>query len=155
MTHCVADLERIEGRWVGFVRGLPGCFASDLSRHACIALLPNAIDRFSVWTGSLGDSDATEITIGEVHDAWLLHADYEVNAFFAVDREPLTTAAVSDGVRLLDRSHADLEVVVGGTTGVDLSREVEDGWSIERILNHIASAEWWYLDRLDLAPPRE
>jgi hypothetical protein len=30
----------------------------------------------------------------------------------------------------------------------------EERWSIAGILRHVASAEWWYLDRLGLAFPR-
>lgn len=149
-----ADLERIEGRWIGYVRGFPGCFASEESREACVAALPDAVREYRDWSGLPLDPEG-EVAVGELHLSWPLDADYEVNAFFAADRPPLSDEDVERGLELLERSRRDLLATAASLSPEERQREVEDGWSIERILTHIGGAEWWYLDRLGLAPPRD
>ncbi|HMM40489.1 MAG TPA: DinB family protein [Thermomicrobiales bacterium] len=149
-----ADLERMEGRWIGYVRDLPGCFASAESRVTCVAALPEAVREDREWSGLPMDA-AVEVAVGESHLGWLLDEDYEVNAFFAADRPPLSAEDAERGLRLLDLARRDLLATVAPLSPEERQREVEDGWSVERILGHVGGAEWWYLDRLDLAPPRD
>src|SRR3990172_9217605 len=72
------------------------------------------------------------------------------------DRRPLTELDIERGLKLLAWSRADLLKSVRG-----LSQETLDAgqpgerWSIANILKHVGGAEWWYLDRLALAFPRE
>ncbi len=149
-----ADLERLEGRWIAYVRDLPGCAASAPAREDCITALPGAIREYGQWSGEPLDP-ADEVGIGEVHLAWMLDTDYEVNAFFAADRPPLSADDVERGLRLLERTRDDLLTTIAPLSTDDRRREVEGGWSVEHILGHVGGAEWWYLDRLDLAPPRD
>lgn len=153
MTHEV-DLELLEGRWIGYIRGLPGCFASAETRESCLASLPAAIAGYGEWSGE-PVARAPTVALGEAHVSWLLDADYEVNAFFAADRPPLSADDVGRGLLLLKRSRAELLATINPLSTVERCREVEDGWSVERILRHVGGAEWWYLDRLGLAPPRD
>lgn len=149
-----ADLERMEDRWIGYVRGLPGCFASAESREACVAALPDALREYREWSGLPLDA-AAEVAVSESHLGWPLGEDYEVNAFFAADRPPLSAEVVERGLRLLELARRDLLATIAPLSPEELQREVENGWSVERILGHIGGAEWWYLDRLGLAPGRE
>lgn len=136
-----ADLERLGGQWIGYVRGLPGCAARTRTREECVAALPKAIREFGDWSGEPVDP-AAEVADGEVHLPWMLDEDYEVNAFFAADRPPLSGDDVARGQRLLERTRATLLEVIGPLTAEERHREVEDGWSVNTILEHLGMAEW-------------
>jgi hypothetical protein len=79
-----------------------------------------------------------------------------VESFFPYDWKPLTTPEIKRALSMLAWSRDDLLNPV-----LRLSQEKRDAeypgerWSINGILGHIGGAEWWYLDRLGLAFPRE
>jgi uncharacterized damage-inducible protein DinB len=81
---------------------------------------------------------------------------YSVESFFPYDWKPLTTPEIKHGLAMLSWSRDDLLKPV-----LRLSQEKRDAeypgerWSINGILGHVGGAEWWYLDRLGLAFPRE
>lgn len=86
-----------------------------------------------------------------------LKADgYEINAWFRDDWKPLTADEVARGLLILAWSRVELLETVK-----DLSEEVleqrypGERWNINGILRHIAGADWWYMDRLGLAFPRQ
>jgi hypothetical protein len=156
----VLDVETFDRQWVGFVRGWPGCFAGGWSREECSAGATQAVAGYRAWIerhgGNAPDADEPELTeLGEVHLSWLSEPDNDVCAFFAADRPPLTGEEIASGLQLLRWSREDLLAAIDGLSPEELARSVEDGWSIARVLGHIGGTEWYYLDRLDLALPRE
>jgi len=154
-------LEEMEGRWIAHAPSLPGCFASAEQRHVTEASIPQAIRDYFAWRRSHGDDLAREpsieIAIHEVIREWAHPAepDYLVNAFFAADAPLLMSDDIYLALRLLEWSRADLWASIDGLTLDVLNRLVEGEWSIGGILNHVSRAEWWYLDRLELAPPTD
>lgn len=154
-------LEEMEGRWIAHVPALPGCFASADTRDAARSLASSAIRDYFDWRRSRGDDQPApefEIAVDEIVREWAhpTDPDYVVNAFFAADAPALTASDIRDALRLLEWSRADLLAAVEGLTPDVMNQAVEGEWSIDGILNHTARAEWWYLDRLDLAGfPRE
>ena len=104
--------------------------------------------------GEVVPEELIQTRAGEVHRAWNSAPDYEVNAFFAADRPPMTADEIARALRLCEWSRADLLTAVEALSPADLAHEIEDGWSIRRILEHVGGAEWWYLDRLGLAYPQ-
>jgi predicted RNase H-like HicB family nuclease len=152
------NLEEMEGRWIAHVPALPGCFASAETRELAVAAAPRAIADHRAWLRAHGAAlpeAPTEVEVNEVHRAWLATPDNEINAFFAADRPPLTADEIARALRLLEWTRADLLAAVEGLSPDDLDRQVEDGWSIARVLKHVGGAEWWYLEKLGLAFPRE
>lgn len=155
--HYSICLEEMEGRWIAHVPALRGCFATADTREAAQSLAASAIEDYFEWRRAHGDpptfTTSVEIGIDEVVREWAHPADpdYLVNAFFAADAPALTQRDIEEALRLLQWTRADLFAAVAGLTPDDLQREVEAEWSIGGILNHTARAEWWYLDRLDLA----
>ena len=148
------DLEEMEDRWVAFVPGLPGCYASDEGQATVLAGAPAAVAAYHDWQrrhGAVVPDETVETAIEEIHRAWHGTPDYEVNAFFASDREPLTADECKRLAQLLQWTRADLLTAVTGLREGELEREVGNMWPINRILNHVARAENWYLDRLSLA----
>jgi len=151
------NLEEMEGRWIAFVAELPGCFASDADQTVALAKAPYAVADYWGWLRAHGEAvpdEPIQTRVDEVHRAWNSEPDYEVNAFFAADRPPLIPDEIARALRLQEWSHADLLASVAGLSPDDLAREIEEGWSIRRILQHVGGAEWWYLDRLGLAFPQ-
>jgi predicted RNase H-like HicB family nuclease len=151
------NLEEMEGRWIAYVASLPGCFASADTFSAALALAPQAIADYLAWLHGHGEAIAPHelaTEMGELHRAWNSGPDYEVNAFFATDRAPLTSSEITRALRLLAWTRVDLLAAIEGISADDLVHEVEPGWSIRRILQHIGGSEWWYLDRLGLAFPK-
>ncbi len=152
---CAEEMDR---RWVAYVPDLPGCFASHRDREAAIAAIPAAIEAYRKWCAGHGlhvSGLSGPMVVDEVIRAWDYEDDYEVNAFFASDRPPLTTDELPEIERLLEASHTDLLVTVEGLEPADLLTEFPgERWPIAGILGHVANAEWWYLDRLGLAFPK-
>ena len=79
---------------------------------------------------------------------------YEVNAWFQDDWKPLSAVEVTIGIELLSMSRADLLSTVDDLGQDSLNfKPPGEKWSIGGILKHVASADWWYLDRLGMAFP--
>jgi predicted RNase H-like HicB family nuclease/uncharacterized damage-inducible protein DinB len=148
-------LERIEQRWTAHVVELPGCSVTAESPDACLARLPEAIRRVEGVLGITDSAADREPTVIEQIIGWEPEPRFEINAFFASDAIPLTEDDVERATLVLADSRADLQAAIAGLTSDELRRDVEEGWSIARVLGHIARAEWWYLDRLGRAFPPE
>jgi uncharacterized damage-inducible protein DinB/predicted RNase H-like HicB family nuclease len=144
--------EEIEGRWVAHVPDLPGCFAVHDEREAAIGGAPKAVEDYLDWSAGHGlhvSGISPPMMVSEVVRAWLYEEDYEVNAFFASDRPSLTSEEASEIAKLLRAIRNDLEAALEGLDREDLEVEIPgERWSIMGIVNHIATAEHWYLDRL-------
>lgn len=90
--------------------------------------------------------------VAEVVRSWIYEQDYEVNAFFASDRPPLTEDEVEEISRILHATRQDLEAELTGISDEAMTAELPDErWTILGILDHVATAEQWYFDRMGLA----
>ncbi|HWR82597.1 MAG TPA: DinB family protein [Candidatus Deferrimicrobium sp.] len=156
-------IEDIEpNHWVAWVFDLPGCFSAARSHDEALANVSRRIVEYSDWLAShgLGSVERTERMETEVTESFRSfpsEGDYFVNAFFEDDRRPLATDEIEYALRLLEFSRRDLLAVVQPLSDERLDRPVagEVQGCIRGILHHIATAEWWYWDRLNLAFPRE
>jgi uncharacterized damage-inducible protein DinB len=97
------------------------------------------------------------VQVAEVFHSFVSKGDYVVNAFFEDDRRSLTYDEVEHGLWLLECSRRDLLALIERMSSGKLDEPVtgEVQGSIRGILNHVAWAEWWYFDRLNLAFARE
>jgi hypothetical protein len=158
----------IEGRSLVWVLDHPGCFAYGRDGHEALHNLPAAIQDYVDWITLHGeqpwlqalnqDFQAEEVWEGySIDENYELYEEgYEVNAWFLHDWKPLTGQDVERGLKLLSWSRADLlETVRGLSRPVLEAKRPNERWSISGILGHVGKAEWWYLDRLGLAFPRE
>ncbi|HNT53662.1 MAG TPA: DinB family protein [Anaerolineaceae bacterium] len=155
-----------EGRWLAWALDYPGCFAYGPDASGTLVQVVPALIAYQDWVArntshswlaNLGDFD---IRLTEVWQIYRVDADYEivleegyeVNAWFQQDWLPLTRVDVRRAAQLLDWTRSDLLSVVAGLTDAQLDAEYPgQRWSIRGILSHVATAEWWYLDRLGLA----
>jgi hypothetical protein len=158
-----------ENRSVAWVLGYPGCFTYGVDPETALAGVPNALREYNSWIAwhnngtSWVDLRDVEVCPSETWQAYAIDENYDlyengymVNAWFRHDWKPLNGEDVEHGLKLLAWSENDLEGITG-----KLDRQVLDyrfsneRWTIDGILRHISGAEWWYLDRLGLAMPRD
>ena len=153
-----------DGRAIAWALDFPGCFAyGSEGSDAVIALAP-ALAKYEEWANhhagrdwlSLGDYDLrlletwTDYTIDKQYE--LSEEGYGVESFFRNDWKPIRADEVQRAQSLLGWARGDLLQIVTDLSEEHLDRQVAgERWSIRGILKHIANAEWWYLDRLDLA----
>lgn len=132
-----------EGGPLAHIPALPGCAARGRTKEEALSnlkdLLPDYLALFSKEDKSLPTGVADlELDVEESE-----------NLTFPEDKEPLRPG---EGGRLLRKMELSRQALLDRVSG--LSDEVltwkgdGDGWPIERILEHIANAEWWYIQRL-------
>jgi hypothetical protein len=160
-----------EGRSQAWILGHPGCFAYGLDGTAALEAVPQAIQDYCRWikmhsTKSWLDESkvsAGEYQLEETWECYLIDADYEltqdgyeVNAWFRHDWKPLSPLDIQRGRLLLDWGREELLRIVRDLSNEILERTYpQERWSVAGILKHIGGAEWWYLDRLGMAFPRQ
>jgi DinB superfamily len=168
MLYRIGMENNVEGRSLAWVLGHPGCFACEKDSAAALEAVPAAIQEYIAWISSHIDESwlepgEIEVRLDETWEVYCISEDYErvqdgyeVNAWFLDDWKPLTKVDIDRGGYLLTMSRMGLEHSVKGLSPVQLDEERPgERWSIAGILRHVGGAEWWYLDRLGLAFPRD
>ena len=161
-----------EGRSIAWALEHPGCFAYGVNAEGALENLEGALNRYAGWilhhdtrTWLNFSESEIDIVINGTWDVYFINDEldkaseadgYSVESFFPYDWKPLTALDIKHGLDLLAWSREDLLQCIKG-----LSQEKRDAaypgerWSINGILGHVGGAEWWYLDRLGLAFPRQ
>jgi hypothetical protein len=130
--------------------------------------VPKAIKDYRIWIAKhasdnwLPGSD-NEYMLEETWECFSINEEfelvqdgYEVNAWFRHDWNPLNEEDIRRGLQLLGWGREELLKMVSQLSAGILERTYpKERWSIAGILKHIGGAEWWYLDRLGLAFPRD
>ncbi len=153
-----------ERRSIAWALDYPGCFAYGVDGPIALVSAPQALVAYQAWIAGhdpaavpeLGDFD---VRLAEVWEGYSINDRYdldvegrEVNAWFRHDWKPLQAEEVARGLRLLEWSRTDLLATVAGLPDDRLDAQYpKERLSIRGLLRHVANAEWWYLDRLDLA----
>jgi hypothetical protein len=155
-----------DGRSLAWALDYPGCFVYGPDESTVILNIPQEYLHYSEWVSrhtahSWVKINSLDIRLVEVWQCYFINDDFqirengiEVNAWFRDDWRPLSKLEVTHGKLLLNWSREDLLAVAQPLTEQQLKKYAPglERWTIQRILQHIANAEWWYLDRLDLAP---
>lgn len=158
----------VEGRSIAWVLEHPGCYTYGTDGTAALEAVPGAILDYAQWVANHGEEALAfpgpiEILLEETWETYVIDEDYEltqdgyeINAWFRHDWKPLTAEEIERGIRLLNWTRTDLLASVEDMTAQDLKRSYPgERWNYAGILKHVGGAEWWYLDRLGLASPRE
>jgi predicted RNase H-like HicB family nuclease len=150
----IVCVEEVEGRWVAHVPDLPGCFSTHKDRDAAVRSVPGAVESYLGWCQRHGlhvSGLSAPMVVSEVIRAWNYEEGYEVNAFFASDRPPVTEDELPEFRTLLTAAQQDLLATVEGLAPLDLEKTFPDErWPISGVLKHAANADLWYLDRVGL-----
>ncbi|MEN4011627.1 MAG: DinB family protein [Bellilinea sp.] len=143
----------------------PGCFAYGAESSSAVINISKAFVEYKRWLGGqlsdswLADAQDVDIRLIDVWDVYEIDEHYDVipdgkyaiNAWFRYDWKPLTRLEVQRGLRILACLRADLLQLVSRMPAAVLDREYPgERWNVHGVLGHIATAEWWYLDRLGL-----
>jgi hypothetical protein len=155
----VNDIE--PDHWLAHVFDLDGCFSKAATSEGAIAGVPAAIREYFAWLKrhepnfSTAD-EAVDVVVAEDIRSVALPDGYFSNAFFEDDRRVLNGSDIDTIRRLLVYTRQDLTDVIDSISPEQLDRHIEREvtGSIKGVINHIATAEWWYCDRLDMALPR-
>jgi len=146
--------------WVAFVFNLFGCFARARTAEEALVAAPQAIRDYYFWLREHEPTyriptDRIEILASENIKSAILQDGYWANAFFKNDELPLTSDDIEWAIRLLSYSRSDLLDILRVIPDEIWDRPVagEVRGSIRGVANHIAGAENWYFDRLDLGLP--
>src|SRR3972149_7427645 len=150
--------EEMDGEWTAHGPDLPGSFSTHKDRETAIGGMPAAVEAYIAWAGRHGlriSGLSAPMMVSEVIRSWMYEDDYEVNAFFASDRPPVSVDELPEYDLLLSAAHRDLLAAVENLTPEQLDKQLPgERWPIAGILHHTARAELWYLDRIGLAFPR-
>lgn len=154
-------------RTIAWVLEYPGCFAYGKDSAEALAKVPEAVRNYAEWLAAHGevwfDPYDAEPRLDETLEAYILNEEYErvekgddeISAWFLHDWKPLSAQDIERGLKLLEWDRQDLLNTVQGLSTEKLGMKYEgERWSINGILNHTGGAEWWYLDRLGLAFPK-
>lgn len=159
MTTYRLGVEEIEpNHWVAHVFELPGCFSSAEKQDEAIQRASKEITNWLQW---LHDNaypwqlprNNIEVSVAEIFTSWQSEENYWVNAFFKHDQRSMTSQEIDQVFWLLRCSRERLSQIIHRIPGSQFekpNKSVVRG-SIAEILEHIATAEWWYLDRLGMA----
>lgn len=158
----------LEGRTMAWALEHPGYFAYGKNADAAVENMLPSLGKYMDWIARHNrqpwlEPGEVEFEVEEVWDGYTLDQEYElaeagvqggfeVNAWFRHDWRPLSNEEVERGVKFLSWSRQDLLNLVKNLSPVALNAKFPgERWSIAGVLKHVGGAEWWYLDRLDLA----
>lgn len=156
----INDIE--PNHWVAWVFNLHGCFSKANTRDKAIAGVPQVIKEYSHWLKGHNHpfsppEEAIEVFLAEDIKSFAIKDDYFANAFFEDDRRPLTTDDIDEIEQLLAYTRKDLFGVIERISPEQMDQPIEGEVrsTIRGILNHIATAERWYFDRIDMGFDRK
>lgn len=159
MTYRIAVEEMEPRHCVAWMLDFPGCYSSAATEAEALAKVPA---RTAVYLERLARHDSALPTPTDVEEAIVVERfeafpcaadpDYLVNAFFEEDRRPLGYADVPFALRLFDWNREELLALVGQLGAAALSQPLAGKGleSIAGILRHVAGAENWYFEQLDM-----
>jgi hypothetical protein len=161
-----------EGRSIAWALEHPGCFAYGTTPDGATLNLESALSKYAGWilrhetrTWLNFSDNEIEFVLNGTWDVYYINdsldkageADgYSIESFFPYDWKPLEAEEIKRALDMLSWSRDDLLKTVQGQPQEKLNATYAgERWSINGILGHLGSAEWWYLERLGLAFPRE
>ncbi|MFQ5407039.1 MAG: DinB family protein [Anaerolineales bacterium] len=151
MTTYPILLEQIEDRWIGHLVDVPGCFSNGPNPPAAAAAVPAALQEYVRWRSEREPGfTAVEGQAETLEQIPARHVgDDEINAFFEADRAPLTKVDVKQYTQLLQWSRQSLLRSTLGLHDSHMRLPLRgERWPIYGVLEHVANAENWYLERL-------
>lgn len=153
-----------EGRALAWALDHPGCYAWGAQGPDAVIALARELVAYEDWAARHGKPDWVRLGNFDLRvvETWQVYTindqfdeqegGYAVNAWFRHDWKPLSPEEIERGLSLLEWSRDDLLRVARPLEDLVLDRQYPgERWGIRGILKHVANAEWWYLDRLNLA----
>jgi hypothetical protein len=161
----VAVENNMEGKSIAWVLDYPGCFANGSEETEALIRVPQALIAFKGWLDGcteaswLKDLADFDIRLVETFRSYNVDenmqpdesGELEIDAWFHDDWRPVTEMDVQRCLQVVGWAHNDLKEMTASLSDEQLDRlHPGQRWPIRGILKHVATAEWWYLSRLDL-----
>ena len=154
-----------EGHSIAWALDYPGCFSYGKDGSEAIIAIPLALLAYKTWMEShtsqswlkdLGDFDLNLVETWQFYEVDenynLVEHGKGVNAWFRHDWKPLTALDARRGVEVLGWGREDLLALLAEIPIQKLDEPVPgERWTRRGILAHVATIQWWLLDRLDQA----
>jgi hypothetical protein len=155
----------IEGRTLAWALDFPGCFAYGSDEPEALISIPHTLLNYEKWIKDhtseawvdFKDIDIrvverfTTFRIGEDYKPAPEGEGYEINAWFMDDWRPLEGDEIQKALNVF---HWQRDELLAGLTTLDKDtlekQRPGQRWNILGIAKHVANAELWYLQRLDL-----
>ncbi len=132
-----------EGGPLAHIPALPGCAARGRAKEEALSNLKDLLGDYLALFGK--EDESLPASVADVE----LDVEETEALTFPEDKEPLKPEEVGTLLRKLELSRQALLDTVSGLSDQVLAwKGDEDGWAIMQILEHIANAEWWYIQRL-------
>lgn len=132
-----------EGGPLAHIPALPGCAARGRTKDEALRNLKDLLGDYLALFGKVDESLPASLADVE------LDVEETEASIFPEDMIPLKPEEVGALLRKMELSRQALLDRVSGLSDEVLTWKGDgDGWAIERILEHIANAEWWYIQRL-------
>ena len=136
-----------EGGPLAHIPALPGCAARGRTKEEALSNLKDLLGDYLALFGK--EDESLPASAADVE----LDVEEVEALIFSEDMEPLKREEVGALLRKMELSRqALLDRVSGLSEEVLAWKPDEDAWPIEQILEHIANAEWWYIQRLQNWP---
>jgi hypothetical protein len=156
-----------ENKAIAWALEHPGCFAYGDDEREALARMTDAFLAYQNWVNLKAGRNSWlqqitdfDIRVLESFHNYHINENYEVTdldgetimSWFQYDWNPLKTIEIDRINQLLDWSRKDLLDLID-TIPIDLwdQQYPNERWNIRGIIKHIGNAEWWYLERLNLA----
>ena len=151
-------IEEMEpGKWLGWFFDTPGCFVRADSPPNLVIKAPEAMAEWAEWLNGVAPSEKIDNPASaQVTETFVTKStveDIQIHAFFEDDRRPLSPNETDHATWVLECSRNELTATIQRIPTHLFSTEIENEVfsTINGIIEHIALAEWWYYDKLDLA----
>ena len=131
---------------------LLGCFSKEKKREMALERLPERIQSYLSWLKTRGESVSLSgeitVTITEEFNCFMV-GDYEVGACFEADRKPASRDEIQIAQMRMGWNREELLAKVAYLpTQVLDEKPAGSARSLRQVLNHLAGAELWYIDRI-------
>jgi len=132
-----------EGGPLAHIPALPGCAARGRTKEEALSNLKDLLGDYLALFGK--EDESLPVRVADVE----LDVEETKALTLPEDKEPLKREEVGTLLRKTKLSRQALLDRVSGLSDEVLAwKRDEDAWAIKQILEHIANAEWWYIQRL-------
>jgi len=143
----VEEANLSEGGPLAHIPALPGCAARGSTKEEALSNLKGLLEDYLSLFGKEDESLPTSTADVE------LDVEETEAPIFPEDKVPLKPGEVGTLLRKMELSRRALLDTISGLSEQALAwKRAEDTWPIKRILEHIADAEWWYIQCLQEQP---
>src|SRR4030067_2610479 len=131
---------------------LLGCFSKKRSREMALEKLPDRIQSYLSWLKTKGESVTLKgeitVTITEEFKCFMV-GDYEVGACFEADRQSASRDEIQVAQKRMGWNREELLAKVAHLPAEVLDKKLAgSARTLRQVLNHIAGADLWYIDRI-------